>query len=329
MSVAPRPRVWWLNLDAERELADPHARASSQKVLQQIAAQTTRFASELCRGDEYIVPGRPAGSGDHSAGVLAWCPTPGALEDIAALGFEPPRAPSADVLRTVNDRHFAWDLARSAPLASLTERLGRLYPASSAFEAARSLHDDIPTHELGEPVRLKRRFGFAGKGQRRHAAGSLARADEDTQRWLRGALRHGGFLLEPEVEMALELSLHGLVDDELLFGRLCEQRCDAFGAPLEVRLTAPGRIPAALEEGLREAAWHVALRLRQAGYFGPFGIDARLFRWRGQLGVQAIGDLNARFTLGWSTGMADLREAALATLLRRAYPARRDAVRVR
>lgn len=322
MSSAPRPRVWWLNLDAERELADPSAHVPSQKVLRQIAARAARFAPELCLGDGYVVPGGASGRGDRSAWVLAWCPTPGARKDIAIAGFEPPVAPSAEVLRAVNDRRFAFALARSAPLVSVEERLNRLYPATSAFEAARSFQIDIPTQELGEPVRLKRRYGFAGKGQRRHPAGRLAAADESTLQWLQSAMRHGGFVLEPEVDMELELSLHGLVDQEILLGRLCEQRCDAFGAPLEVRPAAPGRVSSALEECLRETAWQAASSLRDAGYFGPFGIDARLFRWRGQLGVQAIGDLNARFTLGWSTGMASLREAALAALLRRAYPSR-------
>lgn len=322
MSSAPRPRVWWLNLDAERELADPSARVPSQKVLQQLAARAARFAPELCLGDGYVVAGRPSGREDPSAGVLAWCPTPGALKDVAAAGFEPPIAPSADVLRAVNDRRFAFALARSAPLVSVKERLSRLYPATCAFEAARSFQIGIPAEELPEPVRLKRRFGFAGKGQRRHPAGRLAAADASTLQWLQMAVRQGGFVLEPEVEMELELSLHGLVDQELLLGRLCEQRCDAFGAPLEVLPAGPGRVSSALEDGLREAAWQAASSLRDAGYFGPFGIDARVFRWRGQLGVQAIGDLNARFTLGWSTGMAELRETALAALLRRTYPTR-------
>lgn len=334
MTGARDRRIWWLNLDAERELADPNARVPSRAALDQIAARAARFAPELCQGDPFVVPGRDAppwiGSrrateaSDGRTRALLWCPTPGALKDVAAAGFEPPGAPPAAVLRTVNDRRFALDLSRSAALVSLQERLDSSYPATRAFEAARSFEADFAAREPPLPVRLKRRFGFAGRGQRRCAPGRLATADEATTRWLRVAVEQGGFLLEPEVELELELSLHGLVDDASdgapLVGRLCEQRCDTFGAPLQVLPAAAGRVPPLLAECLREAAGEVASALRGAGYFGPFGLDARLFRWRGQLGVQLIGDLNARFTLGWSTGMGDLRETALATLLRRTYP---------
>ena len=61
------------------------------------------------------------------------------------------------------------------------------------------------------------------------------------------------------------------------------------------------------------AARTAAESLRSIGYFGPFGIDAFVFRSERGEHLNPLSDLNARFTLGWSTGMGEKREEALTT----------------
>lgn len=314
-------RIWWLNLDAERELAVPSARASSARLRLQAAERARRFAPALCGADAYLLPGDvPPETG---ARVLVWCPTPGALDGIRRSGLRVPRAPSLDVLRRVNDRRFALALSRSSAMSALHQRLAPDFPATLRFDAARGAVAGLGDAEAAlrsshDTLRLKRLYGFAGKGQWRLRA--TREPDAETLRWLRGASSEGGFVYEPEVVLELEASIHGLVTDRAsVFGDPCVQECDAFGAPLSVLRAGPDELPPAFASCLREMAVLVAQALRDAAYFGAFGVDARMFTWRGEPGIQLLGDLNGRFTLGWSTGLGDVRDAALERLLERTY----------
>lgn len=317
-------RTWWLNLDAERELAEPSARATPARLLEQIAARARHFAPSLCRDDPYVLPDCRQRCAGAPGPLLIWCPTPGALRAACAAGYRPPKAPTLAVLQRVNDRRFAWELARSAPLRALVERLESSFPASAEFEASRrfcATGTENADGALAGPVRLKRRYGFAGKGQRRVEEWPLRTPDQDTERWLRGAVSGGGFLLEPDVDLQLEVSTHGLVTEgQLIVGAPCRQLCDAFGAPLSVERVDPEALPHPVYETTQDTARVVGLALREVGYFGPFGVDSRIFLWRGRPGVHLVGDLNGRFMMGWSTGMARRREAALAVLLDRTDP---------
>lgn len=321
-------RTWWLNLDAERELAEPSARATPSRLLEQMAEHARRFAPSLCLDDPYVLPEGRRDPPGLAGPLLIWCPTPGALHAAGAAGYRAPKAPTLAVLQRVNDRRFAWELGRSDVVRDVVDRLQGRYPSSREFEARRwpcltaadALARCATAHGAVGPVRLKRRFGFAGKGQRRVGGWPDSSPDPETERWLQGAAGRGGFLLEPEVEIDVEVSTHGLVTEEqLLLGEPCLQRCDSFGAPLSIERAEPGSLPELLDEGVRAAARAVGSALRDGGYFGPFGIDSRTFRWRGEPGVHLIGDLNARFTMGWSTGMGPLRESALQLLVDRTY----------
>jgi hypothetical protein len=55
----------------------------------------------------------------------------------------------------------------------------------------------------------------------------------------------------------------------------------------------------------------VAEALARAGYFGPFGIDAYLWRRApGALELNPQSELNARYTMGFCIGMASPAMAA-------------------
>ena len=79
---------------------------------------------------------------------------------------------------------------------------------------------------------------------------------------------------------------------------------DADGGWLRDRPCEPGEIEVDEERALDRAFDRVAEALRAADYFGPFGVDA--FRWRDAHGARrfrAHSDVNARYTMGWWTGI--------------------------
>ncbi len=312
-------RAWLLNLDAERELAAQGSFQTPKKLAEQIAREAVRVREALCPGeplldDAAMKPGEVA---------VAWCPTPSALARIARAGLRAPRAPCLDVLRRVNHRKFALELAQSEALLDLLGALPAQGPASRAFESERAYFDGEATlsHALeslerrpavGTGFRLKRSYGFAGKGQWR--LGSPLRADD--HRWLTDALRLGGCVAEPEIELITEISQHGYVDErELILGDPCRLECDRYGAPTSIERADISTLDQGVLEALRAALVAVAEALRAAGYYGPFGLDSRLFDSQQGLGVTLVGDLNARFTMGWSVGLGEARETALARLV--------------
>jgi hypothetical protein len=151
---------------------------------------------------------------------------------------------------------------------------------------------------------LKRGFGFAGRGQRRVSG---TPSDEDL-RWIAASIRRdGGLAVEPLVTVTLELATHGIAgaDGSVVLGATCVQRCDENGAWIESRFADDGDLASRERHALVEEARRVGAALVAAGYFGPFGVDA--FRWQDPAGadrLQARSEINARYTMGWSLGMA-------------------------
>lgn len=313
------PRAWLLNLDAERELAEPRGYHTPRSVAAQISAQRALVAA-LCEG-EPVLPAAATGPPpalDARTVVLPWCPTPTALARIARLNLPTPRAPPLAVLRKVNHRQFQHELRLSLQAVIPTAILDatEFVPPNAdgeLFAQVSGLAERIAAGlSSGRRYRLERCYGFAGKGARRLLHG----VEADDRRWLGEALRTGGLLIEPFLDVAMELSLHGWVDHHgLLVGSPCIQECDAFGAPAAVRkLDAellPEPIAGRATDVLCAVATRVASALSATGYFGPFGIDALVYRHGKELGLYPLSDLNARFTMGWSIGMGPLRPVAL------------------
>src|SRR5262245_34835694 len=125
-------RTWLLNLDAERELAAKGSYQTPKKLGQRIEREAVRVRDALCPGEALL--------GDHAARsndvAIAWCPTPSALSAISRAGLRAPRAPSVDVLRRVNHRSFALELAQSEALLGIVDGLPPYALASRSFEAA-------------------------------------------------------------------------------------------------------------------------------------------------------------------------------------------------
>lgn len=279
---------WVLNLDAELELARGRAGyVAPRKLLAQLA-QHGRSARRLLTPDDLLLEGsRPEAAQGAGRGTVgrAWCPTPLAIATMRAHGVEPEPHPEADVLQRVNHRLFAHELGGGLPeqayvrdRAALVARLGR-------YER-RWL--------------LKRPLSFAGRGQLR-VIGPLTAKQWS---WVEKSLTQDGLLVEPLIEPLFEVSLHGFVwrDGRRELGNICAQRVSRHGAFVAVRRAEPAELSSDETEALFERGQAVADALLHAGYFGPFGIDAYRYAADGQTGFCALGEINARYTLGFVVG---------------------------
>lgn len=284
-------RAFFPNLDADHELGAGGPYQPTRAVLEQIRGQLPRLAG-LALGDEVLDRDQPRRfDPDRDGYACCWCPTPTALAALHRAGWPTPPAPPVEVLRRVNDRHFLFQQFAH------DDALGRQWVGPL---------DDGSWLAAGESVRLKRRFGFAGKGQRTVAAPP----SPDDLRWITDS-RRDGFLRERECDVVSEWCLHGMIDREgVLIGMPCRQFCDAFGRAIRHERVSSFE----QEKDLYTSAGRVASRLGEAGYFGPFGIDAFCYRVGGAERFNALSDLNARFTLAWALGMGELRDEALARL---------------
>jgi ATP-grasp domain len=281
-------KVWVLNLDAEIELSRSGPYQAPERVLRALAPWAER-ARSLLDADDQLLPTWRASAARPSAVGACWSPTPSALRQLSKAGVPLPPAPSVAVLRQVSHRRFYLGLGGGAPGAAYFADPDTLEHALAARGAA--------------PWLFKRPYGFAGRGQRRIPE----RLSADDRRWLADGLRLGGLLGEPWLPIERELCLHGLLDarGQLRLGRPCEQHTDRFRAWTSSSVIAPGQLAAEWQRALTSAAERAAQALHQAGYFGPFGIDAYLWRTPGgSLELNPLGELNARYTMGFRIGMA-------------------------
>ena len=275
------PVAWVLNLDAERELENPR-HTPSRSLARAMGAARERLSAALPPGDVVL----DLDPDEHARGLAGrcFCPTPSALARLERAGAEVPEAPAPEVLARVNERGFAFALHHLEG-------------------AVRCTGEDEVGRTIARPGRwlLKRAFGFAGRGQRKIDAGE---ASENDRAWIRASLRRGALYVEPRVDIALEVALHGMLAED----GACERgaptvQLTAGGAWSESRRAAPGELSAHELARLEEAFARVARALYEAGYFGPFGIDAFRYRAEGGERFQPLGEINARYTMAWGTGM--------------------------
>jgi hypothetical protein len=295
-----RPRLWVFNLDAELELArDGVGYQSPERVLRALGPLLPAASRLMAPGDTSLDhPLGPVGSGAPSpagAGRLgaAWCLTPSALRRLERAGAEKPPCPPVTVLRRVNSRSFYLELGGGAP-------------------GARFVSDEAELEATLRERRVwlcKRRFGFAGRGQRRIPI----EPSKDDRRWLSDSVRLGGILVEPWLELDGELSIHGLLDaaGRVALGHVCVQQTNTYRAWVGTRRAAPDELARADVTRLRERATTVAEALAGAGYFGPFGIDAYFFRGpASRRTLNPLGELNARYSMGYPIGNPQFDDGA-------------------
>lgn len=272
--MSPAPRAWVLNLDADRELAlgPDHPRSTALRA--QLHAHAAPVAATLPAGDVWVDgPGDPRGLEGR-----CWCPTPSArarLTEVAARlsAHDPP----FEVLRRVNGRSFSH----------------RLCP----LEGELVLHDPDAarrTLERGHWM-VHREHTFAGRGHRFVHGPPTA---EDLG-WIDKGLTLGPLFAAPRLALELEVALHGHVrpGGGVDRGVVTAQEVDRGQWRRSVR--AEGALRADEARALERAFEAVAAALIDAGYTGPFGLDA--FRHAG--GFHPLSELNARYSMGYPVGM--------------------------
>jgi hypothetical protein len=271
--------AWVLNLDAELELARPSYQPKV-RVLSQLARYGADSRALLGPGDVLLEPEtRPEGP----LIGRAWCPTPRALAAFAAAGIEAEPHPTLAVLRQVNHRLFAHELGGGLPDQHYVLERG-------AVEAILS---------RGGQWMLKRPLTLAGRGQLR----AFRELSAKEWSWVDASLAHDGLIVEPLVTPTLELSQHGFVWPNGTFelGRACVQEVTHRGVFRGIRLAA-GELGVDEIRALAATSERVAAALAGAGYFGPFGVDAYRYERGGTSGFCPLGEINARYTMGFAVG---------------------------
>lgn len=289
------PHAWVLNLDAEDELSQRSRPTPSRSELARMGAMVDRLRGTLVPQGDVVV--WPSGKGVQRGAIgMAWCSTPWALARLRAAGATVPRAPSMEVLRAVN--HRAW-------AASLGLFLPRAAWVGDPDALARCIEDPWPA--MG--WLLKRPLGYAGRG-RLHLRARYELRDPRHAGWIANSFAGDGLLVEPCVDRVMDLGLHGWISPEgaLTRGALTRQVCDARGAWVSTALCDESALPRSEMDLMRETLCDTAEALWRAGYHGPFGVDAYVWRdERGEEMLQPRSEVNARYSMGWAVGMGALR----------------------
>jgi len=302
--------AWVLNLEAEHELEARGAFTPSAHLRAIVERERGRLLGALVApGDLVLTDGGVARvAGDNGAPRLipasemdahglegrAWSPTPSALARLRSAGAVVPRAPSVDALRAVNARPFAARVR--TPLA------GASFAKSVATDLDRALA--LVARPAADGWLVRRTFGAAGRGRRRIAAG---RPTADERAWLVASLRLGPLVVEPWVRVTREHTRSGWVapDGAIAISGPCLQRTTSDGAWLDTaRASSIDEVGRDDDRALAAAFEAAGKALAEAGYFGPFGVDA--FHHRGADGrevLNPLGEINARFTMDWATAM--------------------------
>jgi hypothetical protein len=90
-------------------------------------------------------------------------------------------------------------------------------------------------------------------------------------------------------------------DGTLTLGRLVEQQCDEHGQWISTSLADDVDIETS--RAMIDEARRVSAALQSAGYFGPFGVDAFVYRAQGgTLHLQPRSEINARYSMGFAIG---------------------------
>lgn len=257
-------RVWALNLDAELELEFGAGQRS--QVVQKAIARQIPIARRLLSEEDVLI-GEPFPAGTRGR---CWCPTEGALQRLRDAGAVPEPAPSMRVLREANGRLFC-------------ARLGPTLRGARFVDQVDSL--DLPPGRW----RLKRPWGFAGRGQRT-VDSELSNQDRD---WIRSST--SGLQVEPEVLIRREVSTHGFVsqDGQSRILQCVEQHCSHGTWQASSPLTK------AVPDAVGVEAKRVGTALADLGYFGPYGVDAYEYDDGGVAAWNVRSEINARYTMSY------------------------------
>jgi hypothetical protein len=304
--MGPAPRLIVANLLAEDDL-ERLARAHDPRYRQRPpSAGTLRVVAEMGRRlavfgrpeDRLWLPGDPPP--EPAAEVLAWCETPAVTSLRTA-----PRTPGGEGLLDL-----LWHLPVAAP-----EVVAEVHHRGFALRVADELGCALPgarmvstlaalDHLLAEPDApaawvVKAPFSAAGRSRFIERQGPQL-SDPKTRRTVENLFaRHGALLFEPWLDRVADWGCSALLTPEgLRLVGIHRQRVDVKGQFAGIELDTRD-LPDQDRSRFEQIAERVAAALRQAGYVGPFGIDA--WHWRrpdGAVAFHPLGEINARMTFG-------------------------------
>lgn len=278
-------RAFCLNLDVERELDDPRGYRPAQVLRDRAHQLRADLANLIGVRDAVLLPGATDRLPPGTLGV-AWCPTPSAVATLSAAGATVPPHPPLSVLQRVNARAFQLAYGQ-APLCPVHVRDEN---AALAALARPSPHGRFL---------MKRDLSFAGRGHRRVDGEPNA---QDLAFLRKSFVRGAGVLIEQWVTRELDVSMHGFLwpSGRFVLGPPVPIESDARGVYRGVRAVADHGLTLAELDQLVAAARWTGRVLLEAGYFGPFGVDA--FRYRlpgGGHAFQPLCEINARLTMAY------------------------------
>jgi hypothetical protein len=232
--------------------------------------------------------------------VLAWCETPSALEHRrgprrpATIDWDAPLhdlvwrlpTPSPAVVAAVHHRAFHLQVAESVGCALPGARMVESLP-----ELDRILREAPPAWVVKAPLSASGRSRYIERN-------GPALTDQKSRRTVERLFDHGPLLFEPWMDRTEDFGVSALLGPELrivgIHGQKVDRKGQFAGIDLHPDLSPQDR------GRLLETTAAVAEKLRDAGYVGPFGIDA----WRYRTGTAAgtvlhpLGEINARMTFG-------------------------------
>jgi len=302
------PVAWVLNLDAENELESGKRYTPTKRLLSIVSYRRSDLLGTLVEEDDVVLDAEPSPNDGRACGLpgLAWSPTPRALARLRAAGAIPVPAPAFEVLAAVNARAFAVRVR--APLAADSFQKDVVWTLDEVLERL--------AHPTPDGWLVRRPFGAAGRGRRRIAAGA---PDEAERAWIAAGLRRGALVVEPWVEVTREYTRSAWLDRDGLvhISPPCFQATTAQGAWTRTEAASAGEVDREDDARLQEMVERVGAALFEAGYVGPFGIDAYRHRVPGGSGapdvLNPLSEINARLTMDWAIGMGEQRCRALLT----------------
>ncbi len=314
------PTLLFANLGAEEGAV--WARTSAHPRVRAVARLWATLFSANARFVGAAAPEAPRLAGgfarDADAAAFSFCdPGPALVPWLATLEAEalaraegvPFAAAAREVVARVHDKAFAHESARATSLvpdllrdATLVLGPSELVDADAARCRIEAAVADWPA-ALAERFTIKPRFGTSGRGR---IAGRAGRVDADQLARALPRLREAaGLLVEPWLERTLDLcaQLHVAgADDVRVLGTL-RLGVNAHGGP--TGHAGRSRSGGAVDSGtrwdgeLRTAALALGGAAARAGYRGPCGLDAFVFRApNGEEVLRPVVELNARFTTG-------------------------------
>jgi hypothetical protein len=294
------------NLLCEEELAGRRA-SPPRAVLETVARMAPLLRVFAREGDRLWspAPGPDLESGPLRAlppadAVLAWCETPSTLEHRggprrpAAIDWDAPLhdlvwelpTPSPAVVAAVHHRAFHLQVAES---------IGCALPGARMVESLAELDGVLRTAPSAWVVKAP--LSASGRSRYIERDGPEL-TDHKSRRTVERLFdQHGLLLFEPWMDRTEDFGVSALLGPELRIVGIHGQKVDRKGQFAEIDLHPD--LSGQDRDQLLRTVEAVADRLRDAGYTGPFGVDAwRYRREDGALVLNTLGEINARMTFG-------------------------------